>query len=71
VGSANGIVLSELIEAKGEAMFRHALPHGPGGDCIQAARLGHVSGRTRHRQQLKTEFSAMLQKVSHDERQHA
>src|SRR3954469_7054668 len=31
---------------------------------------GHMSGRTRHWQKLKTEFSAMLQKVSYDERQH-
>jgi hypothetical protein len=30
---ASGIVLSEAIEAKGEAMFRHACPMGRG-DCI-------------------------------------
>ena len=45
---ASGIVLSEAIEAKGEAMFRHACRMGLEG--IVSKRLGspYVSGRTRH-----------------------
>jgi ATP-dependent DNA ligase len=44
---ASGIVLSEAIEAKGEAMFRHACSMGLEG--IVSKRLGspYVSGRTR------------------------
>jgi len=45
---ASGIVLSEAIEASGEAMFRHACRMGLEG--IVSKRLGspYVSGRTRH-----------------------
>jgi len=44
----NGNQLGEAIEAKGEAMFRHACRMGLEG--IVSKRLGspYVSGRTRH-----------------------
>jgi hypothetical protein len=33
-GKAAQAVASGIVEAKGEAMFRHACPHGIRGDCI-------------------------------------
>src|SRR3954452_879006 len=44
---ASGIVLSEAIEAKGEAMFRHACPTGLEGNVSKRLGSPYVSGRTR------------------------
>jgi len=45
---ASGIVLSEAIEAKGEAMFRHACRMGLEGIVSKRHGSSYVSGRTRH-----------------------